>query len=94
MAIPGADPAQVDAYIEQRNQSLASAQTPQPFPAGAAFTSAATNSVINVHAEAQMPDGVVFVREAVARLSGEVKRPVAFLSWKEGRPAPVPGHDE
>ena len=94
MAIPGADPAQVDAYIEQRSQSLVSAQTPQPFPAGAAFTSAATNSVINVHAEAQMPDGVVFVREAVARRSGEVKRPVAFLSWKEGRPAPAPGINE
>ncbi|MCR4297877.1 MAG: general secretion pathway protein GspK, partial [Gallionella sp.] len=89
MAIPGADPAQVDAYIEQRKQSLASGQTPLPFPAGAAFMSGAANSVINVHAEARMPDGVVFVREAVARRSGEAKRPVAFLSWKEGRPAPV-----
>lgn len=89
MAIPGTDPAQVDAYIEQRKQSLASGQTPPPFPAGAAFMSGATNSVINVHAEARMPDDVVFVREAVARRSGEAKRPVAFLSWKEGRPAPV-----
>lgn len=89
MAIPGADPAQVDAYIEQREQSLASGQTPPPFPAGAAFMSGAVNSVINVRAEARMPDDVVFVREAVARRSGEAKRPVAFLSWKEGRPAPV-----
>ena len=89
MAIPGADPAQVDAYIEQRKQSLASGQTPLPFPAGVAFMSGAANSVINVHAEARMPDGAVFVREAVARRSGEAKRPVAFLSWKEGRPAPV-----
>ena len=89
MAIPGADPAQVDAYIEQRQQSLASGQTPPPFPAGAAFMSGAVNSVINVHAEARMPDGAVFAREAVARRSGEAKRPVAFLSWKEGRPAPV-----
>ena len=89
MAIPGADPAQVDAYIEQRQQSLASGQTPLPFSAGAAFMSGAANSVINIRAEARMPDGVVFVREAVARRSGEAKRPVAFLSWKEGRPAPV-----
>jgi len=89
MAIPGADPAQVDAYIEQRKQSLADGQIPPPFPAGAAFTSAAVNSVINVRAEARMPDGVIFVREAVARQSAEAKHPVAFLSWKEGRPAPV-----
>jgi len=89
MAIPGADPGQVDAYIEQRKQSLADGQTPPPFPAGAAFMSAATNSVINVRAEARMPDSAVFVREAVARRSGEAKRPVAFLSWKEGRPAPA-----
>jgi hypothetical protein len=51
--------------------------------------SAAADSVIDVHAEARMPDGAVFVREAVARRSGEAKRPVAFLSWKEGRPAPA-----
>lgn len=89
MAIPGADPAQVDAYIEQRNQSLAGGQTPPPFPAGAGFMSAATDSVINVRAEARMPDGVVFVREAVARRSGEAKRPIAFLAWQEGHPAPV-----
>lgn len=89
MAIPGADPAQVDAYIEQRQQSLASGQTPLPFSAGAAFMSGAANSVINIRAEARMPDGAVFVREAVARRSGEAKRPVAFLSWKEGRLAPV-----
>ncbi|OGT05342.1 MAG: hypothetical protein A3F73_10620 [Gallionellales bacterium RIFCSPLOWO2_12_FULL_59_22] len=89
MAIPGVDPAQVDAYIEQRNQSLADGLPPLPFPAGAGFMSAATNSVINIRAEARMPDGAVFVREAVARRSGEAKRPIAFVSWKEGRPAPV-----
>lgn len=89
MAIPDVDPAQVDAYIAQRNDSLLGGQVPPPFPAGAAFMSAAAASVVNVHAEARMPDGAVFVRDAVARRSGEAKRPVAFLSWKEGRPAPV-----
>jgi len=89
MAIPDVDPAQVDAYIALRNDSLASGQPPPPFPAGAAFMSAAAASVIDVHAEARMPDGAVFVREAVARLSGEPKHPVAFVSWKEGRPAPA-----
>lgn len=89
MAIPDVDPAQVDAYIAQRNDSLASGQTPPAFLAGGAFMSAATDAVINVHAEAWMPDGAVFVREAAARRSGEAKRPVAFVSWKEGRPAPV-----
>jgi general secretion pathway protein K len=89
MAIPGVDPAQVDAYIAQRNDSLANGQIPPPFPPGVAFMSGAVDSVINVHAEVRMPDGAVFVRDAVARRSGEAKRPIAFLSWQEGRPAPV-----
>jgi len=88
MSIPDVDIDQVDAYIAQRSQSLESGQTPQPFPAGAAFMSAAVDSVINVRAEARMPDGAIYVREAVARRSGDAQRPVAFLSWKEGRPAP------
>lgn len=89
MAIPNVDTAQVDAYIAQRNDSLASSQPVPPFPAGAAYMSAAADSVIDVHAEARMPDGAVFVREAVARRSGEAKHPLAFVSWKEGRPAPA-----
>lgn len=88
MAIPGVDPAQVDAYIAQRNESLARGQTPPPFAAGAAFMSAAADSMLDIHAEAHMPDGAVFVREAIASRSGEAKRPFVFLSWKEGRPAP------
>lgn len=87
MAIPDVSPSQVDDYIAQRNDSLANGQMPPPFPAGAAFMSA--GSVINVHAEARMADGAVFVREAVVRRSGEAKRPLEFLSWKEGRPAPA-----
>lgn len=87
MAIPDVDPVQVDAYIAQRNDSLANGQMPPPFPAGAAFMSA--GSVINVHAEARMADGAVFVREAVVSRSGEAKRPLEFLLWKEGRPAPA-----
>lgn len=87
MAIPDVSPSQVDDYIAQRNDSLANGQMPPPFPAGAAFMSA--GSVINVHAEARMADGAVFVREAVVSRSGEAKRPLEFLSWKEGRPAPA-----
>lgn len=89
MAIPDVIPAQVDAYIEQRNQSLAIGQTPPPFPSGAAFTSAAAGSAINVHVEVRMPDGAAFVREAIARRSGDARHPVKILSWKEGRPAPA-----
>ena len=89
MAIPDVGSAQVDDYIALRNQSLASGQPPPPFPAGAAFMSAAVDSVIDIHAEARMPDGAVFVREAVAIRSGETKRPVAFQLWKEGRLAPA-----
>lgn len=88
MAIPGVDPTQLDTYIAQRSQSLAAGQTPPPFAAGAAFSAAPADSIINIHAEARMPDGAIFVREAIARRSGQAKQPIAFLSWKEGRPAP------
>ena len=89
MAVPDITPAQVDAYIEQRNQSLANGQTPLPFAAAAAFMSAPVNSVIGITAEARMPDGATFVRDALVSRSGETRRPFAFISWKEARPAPA-----
>ena len=88
MAIPDVDPAHVDAYIALRNDSLVSGQPPPSFFDGAAFMSAAADTVTDVHAEVRMPDGAVFVRDAIATRGREAKRPVAFLSWREGRPAP------
>ncbi len=90
LAIPDVTPVQVDQYIEQRQQSFASGQPTPQFPAGGAYASPAINSIINVRAAARMPDGAVYVREATARWSGEARRPVAFLSWKEGRSAVAP----
>ena len=89
MAIPDVSAAQVDAYLEQRQQSLDSGETPLPFPAAAAFMSAASGAMIDVRAEARLPDGAVFVRQAIARRTGDAKRPLAFLLWKEGRSEPA-----
>ena len=89
LAIPDVSPAQVDAYLEQRRQSLDDGQAPPPFAAAGAYMSAPVYAVLDIHAEARMPDGAVFVREAVVSRGGDAKRPFAFVSWKEGRPAPV-----
>ena len=89
LAIPDLNAAQVDAYLEQRQLFLANRQTPPLLPAAAAYTSAPVNTLIDVRAEASLTEGAVFVREAVVSRGGDAQSPIAFLSWKEGRPAPA-----
>lgn len=85
MAIPGVNPVDVESYLVTRQEDLAAGLTPAPFPPAAAFPGGGTG-VYNARSLASLPDGTVFVREAVARLTGDPKRPIAFLDWREGRP--------
>jgi len=85
MAIPGVDPAEVESYLVTRAEDLAAGLTPAPFPPAAAFPGGGAG-VYNARSVATLPDGTVFVREAVVRLTGDPKRPIAFLDWREGRP--------
>lgn len=85
MALPDVDPAQVDAYLVARQEELEAGLTPTPFPPAAAFPGGGSG-VYNARSVATLSDGTVFVRQAVARLTGDPKRPIAFLDWREGQP--------
>lgn len=87
LAVPRVSAEQVDAYLAERQAALAANQPAPLFPPAASFSASDTGTVFNVRSEAHMPDGSVFIREAVARLTREPKRPIAILSWKEGEAA-------
>lgn len=86
LALPGATPEQVQAYVAQRQEALASGAPVPPFPAAAAFA-AGQSAAFRIRAEAQTEDGVVFVREAVARLTGNLRQPPIFMVWREAAAA-------
>ncbi len=88
LALPNVDAAAVDAYVATREQALASGAPPSPFPGASGMTSGAVQ-VWRVRAEASLPDGVTFVREAVVRPSPDPARPLVVLAWIEGASAPV-----
>ena len=84
-AIPNVTDEQVDTYLQLREQArLAKAALPI-FMAGAAYLSVGSGYITRLRAEARLPDGSSFVREAVGRQLGNPKRFYAFLQWKEGR---------
>ena len=82
LALPNATPELVDAYIEQRTQALANRLPVPPFPPAQAFTSGPI-PVWRIRAQATLPDGVTFVREAVLRPSPDAARPLIALAWLE-----------
>ena len=82
LVLPDATPETVDAYISQRTDALANKLAMPPFPPAQAFGAGAA-LVWRIHAEASMPDGVTFVREAVLRPSTDAERPLIALAWLE-----------
>ena len=88
MALPGVDEAAVDTYIAARQEALAANLVVPPFPQAGGFVAGANGSVYSVRAEALMPDGAAFIREAVVKINQGAVRKVAFLSWKDGEATP------
>ncbi len=88
LALPGVDETAVDTYLALRQQAI-DANLPLPlFPQAAGFMAGANGSVYSVRAEAVLPDGAVFVREAVVRINQGAARKVVYLSWKDGEATP------
>jgi general secretion pathway protein K len=81
LALPGATADAVDAYIAQRQDALAQGLPPPPFPVAGG---AGLVNVWRIRAEATMPDGVTFIREAVIRPGGDLVHPVTVLGWLDG----------
>ena len=92
LALPNADAAVVDAYLAQRADALANGLPLPPYPGAAGFSAGAIQTW-RIRAEAKLPDGVTFVREAVARPSPDPARPLVVLAWIEGASAPLAAAD-
>ncbi len=85
LAIPNVTPEQIDTYISQRESARAAKQPLPPFPAGGFVAGGGNALAVSIVAEAKVEDGAQFVRDAVVFTSpGNVKRPYAFLAWREG----------
>jgi len=91
LALPGAQEEQVDAYLARRKAALDANLPPPPFPSLAGSGASASGSVFSVRAEAVLPDGTTFIRDAVVKWNPGIARKVIYLSWKEGVRLPVAG---
>lgn len=85
LSLPNVTEADVDAYLAQREELLDSGQVVTPFPQAAGFETGAASHVYNFRSIAKSPEGMHFVREAVAKVAQDPKRPFIFLLWQEGR---------
>jgi len=81
LALPGATPDQVDAYIEQRRGLLEQGLPVPPFPAPG-VAGAAAGAAFSVQVEAVLRDNTRFFREAVVRLSGNTQEAPTILAWR------------
>lgn len=89
LAVPNLTPELVDAFLAQRQEALANKRPVPLLPQAQAFGTPAT-AAWRIRAEASMPDGVTFVRDAVLRPSADARRPIIALLWQEGARSPLP----
>jgi len=88
LSLPNATPESVDAYLFQRSAALANKQPIPPFPPAQGYMSGRV-PVWRIRADAWLPDGVTFAREAVLRPSNDPARPLIALAWLEPQRAPA-----
>jgi hypothetical protein len=81
LAIPGATVEAVDTYLAQRQDALAQGLPAPAFPLAGG---GAPTNLWRIRAEATMPDGATYIREAVIRPGGDLQHPVTVLAWLEG----------
>lgn len=98
LALPGATPEQVDFFLGQRRILLDQGLPSPAFPGVLGLSAGAIGSVFSIQVEAVLSDNVRFFREAVVRLTGDVREPVAVLAWRaptgtgtSGQDATAPG---
>ena len=81
LAIPGLTSDIVDDFIARREAALAAGLPAPTLPQAGAF-SAGMTPVLNMRSVAQLEDGTVFAREAVALMRAVPRKPVTFVSWR------------
>lgn len=83
LALPGITAEQVDAFLVARQAAVAGRLPVPPLPQAQAL-GAGVASVWRIHAQARLPDGVTFARDAVVRPAADPRRPLIVLLWQEG----------
>lgn len=81
LALPGAVPEQVDAYLEQRRFALERGLPPPPF-GQVSGAPGSNDGLYAIRAEANLGDNARFSREAVVHLTGDASRPYVILAWR------------
>lgn len=87
--VPGLDPAQVEAWVEQRDQALRDGAPVPPIPFSSSYFASAQNS-IRIRADVVASSGVRASREASLRLGGAQRGRPQFFLWQKGLPADAP----
>lgn len=82
LALPGAVPEQVDAFVAQRQALLQQGQAAPPFPAAQGFATQPTASTYSIQVEVALGDNARFFRQAVVRMTRKLADPVTFLAWR------------
>lgn len=82
LAIPGVTAEQVESFIARREEARANKLPIPMFVEAGPYVSAPSGQVTTVRSEARLPDGTVFVRDAVALLRPVPGRPVTYLAWR------------
>ena len=82
LALPGATPEQVDYFLGQRRILLDQGLPAPPFPGVQGLSADASGSAFSIQVEALLGDNVRFSREAVVRLTGDIREPVTVLAWR------------
>jgi general secretion pathway protein K len=83
LALPNATAEMVDRYLVTRMDAL-DARLPVPFFPPAQGFGVGAVAVWRIRAQAFLPDGVTFIREAVVRPVADVRRPLIVLAWQDG----------
>ncbi len=80
LALPGATPSQVDAYVEQRRRLQERGLPPPPF--ALAPGSSSSLNYYSIQAQANLGDNASFWREAVVWLPNNASSPFLVLAWR------------
>ena len=96
LALPGVDPAAVEAFLEAREQlspqDRSARQLAMSLLRGAErYLSRSRSRVYTVRAEARSPGGAVAYRQAVVRTTSNPRKPYIVLAWSDAS-SPVVAH--
>ena len=89
LSIPSLTPEVVDDYIQRRDAARALGQAAPVLSQAVGYVSIGASG-FHITATVRMPDGEVFVRDVVVQPTGNPKRPLQYLAWREGVPLEHP----